>query len=230
MQERPILFSSPMVRAILDGRKTQTRRVVKPQPPADVTSAGVISSPDKDIDGEWSWLTGSPGDSDSWDLVGDDLRCPYGVPGDRLWVREAWRALSEFDGLKPRDLPEGSPLLFEASGEKLDWQWGRYRHARFMPRWASRITLEVTDVRVERLRDISHKETDAQAEGVDYSEREPPFPCWRAGPGFDYQPTACDAFRDLWDSINGKTYPWKDNPWVWVVEFKCAQPPAQGGE
>lgn len=188
MAERPILFSAPMVRAILNGTKTQTRRVVKPQPVA------------------------TRGSKKPWCSIEDLLKtCPYGQPGDRLWVRESgW----ERPERTPRMMREGAdtwePYYYDADGwideDHADFKrWGfRRRPSIHMPRWASRIDLEITAVRVERLQDIS--EPDAKAEGVD-----PQFLLARTG------------FVSLWESING-TASWDENPWVWVIEFKRVKP------
>lgn len=164
MKMRPILFSGEMVRAILEGRKTQTRRVVKPQP------AYVIDS---------VWV------------------CPYGRPGDGLWVRETWA-------------PNSQAGVFSYAA---DWAAGvkhvsRWRPSIHMPRAASRISLEVVGVRVERLREIS--EADALAEGCADSEMVDGVPMWCS---------AVEKYMDLWEKINGEGS-WAVNPWVWVVEFR----------
>ena len=182
MNEKPILFNGEMVRAILGGRKTQTRRVVKDQGrvPTVLQSDGNRLLPKHVPD----WFTDY---------------CPYGGHGDRLWVREThWRAEGEGTGGKVRFLqykatsPDDPPL-----GD-------RWRPSIHMPRWASRITLEVTGVRVERVQDISNE--DVHAEG---------FAPW----GDKYL-----SFADLWDSINAnRGYGWDANPWVWVVEFKVSK-------
>lgn len=190
VKERPILFSGPMVRAILDGRKTQTRRIVKPQPEA--------------VSFAWRWSNKTTRVQWGEKLSGNALAryCPYGVAGDRLWVREAWKVASNYDDFKPSEIPESvindGIVRYLADGDTdLD---GRYRHARFMPRWASRITLEITKVRVERLQEIS--EEDSSAEGIAYPTD-----------------TAKAAYRQVWDSINGKGA-WDKNPWVWVISFR----------
>lgn len=150
--------------------------------------------------------------------------CPYGVPGDRLWVREAWATHACFDHIPPRDLTARS-IHYQADGQI---KTGKNRPGMFMPRWASRITLEVTAVRVELLQAIS--EADAIAEGIDRGEN---FPGWYRGPlpgdsaglqeyGRNFKiPTAFArlAYRALWESING-TGSWDANPWVWVVSFR----------
>jgi uncharacterized protein YqfB (UPF0267 family) len=177
MRERPILFSGPMVKAILGGRKTITRRVLKLQ----------------DYDGGDCYETKDG-------ILRDILSlCPYGIPGDRLWVRETWAD------------PCGKRLPVYRADEATAYLNVKWRPSIFMPRWASRITLEVTGVRVERLQDIT--EEDAQAEGV---EARRSMKDGVAPVVYSYQ----DPFRIIWDSINGKKYPWSDNPWVWVIEFR----------
>lgn len=238
VKERPIIFSAEMVRAIVDGRKTQTRRVVKPPAPHGATGAGFIRS-NGPSNGLWSWLSGDPKDSDTWDIVGDDFRGPYGVPGDRLWVRETHGFVDPAgcdDAVTYRSVeaPDGSArhVVYASTGDLHEWniedgdeydERGRrrscWRPSIHMPRWASRITLEVTGVRVERVQDIGDE--DIQAEGVWHdgayfrSVRHPvkgTCKCWG---------TAAEAFRNLWDSINAKRgHPWSSNPWVWVVEFE----------
>ncbi len=167
MKERPILFSAPMVKAILSGSKSQTRRVVKPQPPANAHQVETWHHPDTKPR-FFTWTTAGE-ISDQW----EPLPCPYGQPGDRLWVRETWMG-------------------------------------------ASRITLEVTGVRVERLQDIS--EADAAAEGITPYPGHPGRWLSEHRPGLNY-PSAIAAYRDLWESINGPSS-WDANPWVWVVEVK----------
>ena len=161
MADRPILFSAPMVRALLAGTKTQTRRIIMPQPHECVTGAGVITRSGEGQTDEWSWLSGDLSDLDGWSFEGD-FKTRF-IPGDRLWVREAWRTESAFDKLKPSEVPSDR-LAMEYLADDVRLYSGRYRHARFMPRWASRVTLPVVDVRVEQLQDIS--EADAIAEGL----------------------------------------------------------------
>jgi hypothetical protein len=147
-------------------------------------------------------------------IWGDGLdfsaRCPYGVPGDRLYVKEAWRTTAEYNDRKPRDLPDDAPIEYlEATDYEVKWLTGRYRHARFMMRWMSRIALEVTDVRVERLQEIS--EADAKAEGVQ-PYRLPVHPARESL-------RHVGGYEQIWDSINGPGS-WAANPWVWVVCFR----------
>lgn len=199
MAEHPILFSAPMVRAILSGTKTQTRRAIKLKPWHTIE--------ERDDGQQWPWMYDGERDADCW------LPCPYGQPGDRLWVREAWTTHACFDHIRASELTTIS-LHYQADGRI---KTGRNRAAMHMPRWASRISLEVTGVRVERLQAIS--EADARAEGA-----RPADPCDHTrrsceeigctGPG-DYR----GGYRALWDQINGPGG-WDANPWVWVVEFK----------
>lgn len=197
MKERPILFSGPMVRAILDGRKTQTRRVVKPQPFAN----GEVRLNER---------------FDAMFTAGDvyGTRNPYGQPGDHLWVKETHR----FDGLDPK-IALRSQCLDEIS-YRADMDGDRsiddcpWRPSIFMPRWASRITLEITGVRVERLNDIS--EEDAKVEGVECVK----LRFWKDydGKGGVYVNPIL-SFQSLWESINGPGS-WDANPWAWVIEFR----------
>ena len=191
MKERPILFSGPMVRALLADAKTQTRRVVKMESHQQIEQ--------RDDGRDWPWMYDGERDADYW------MACPYGQPGDRLWVREAWRAELTWNTTKPSEIPDEAALWYEAddqprnNGRGTKFK-GKLRSSIHMPRHASRITLEVTGVRVERLQDIS--EADAIAEGV-YTD--PACPAY-------------DAYTQLWDEINGLGS-WEANPWVWVVGF-----------
>ncbi len=249
MKERPILFSAPMVRAILHGTKTQTRRVVKFKPWHQIE--------ERDDGTQWPWMHNNDRDADHW------VPCPYGKPGDRLWVRETWRigAWSEdsgsiaidyqADGNNRREwleVPDGDDFLrywqqstddaikFFGDQDKYKWEPGqspcRWRPSIHMPRFASRITLEITGVRVERLQDIS--KADSVAEGIERITSGLAKGGWYRGPlrgdsasiaqqaGHDSKiPTAHPglAYQALWESINGPES-WDANPWVWVVEFQ----------
>ncbi|HDR9093332.1 hypothetical protein QZM46_17465 [Burkholderia vietnamiensis] len=230
MKERPILFSGPMVRAILEGRKTQTRRIVKPTGAHHIfqfrgrEEARGTDEPT----GEWAWCRAER-------VISEHIRCPYGKPGDRLWVREAFRLTSDFDGDSPtrvgeRCLDAGyrtpwAPVRYEVDGAERDWRWvgtppghevtaGRARASMHMPRWASRITLEITRVHAERLQAIS--ESDARAEGVTIEEHHMRGYCAGA-----CRPPSIRAFHDLWDSLNAaRGHGWDANPWVWVIQFR----------
>jgi hypothetical protein len=218
--EKAILFSGPMVKAILDGRKSQTRRVLRPQPFLNDSEGEKWWFLDRSEDGygktNGAW---KDGDSAYWTY------CPYGQPGTKLWVRETWAA---FDETAIRDR-ERNFVFYRADDEKKYETDGKWRPSIFMPRWASRITLEITKVRVERVQEIS--EEDAEAEGIRRYRREfgqeGGFPeGWEdSRPGYGgsvWIPSAFkDAYRNLWDAINSKRgCGWDTNPWVWVIEFK----------
>jgi hypothetical protein len=224
IKERPILFSTPMVRAILESQKTVTRRMVKVQPrsKADIGSYGMgqpfIRNPD---------------------VTRPNPECPYGRPGERLWMRETWGVIShDFDehgnmvdwvpdraAMPIREMPFGrgyysGHVIYRADGEA-EWAGdddgggeprSAWKPSIHMPRVASRILLEITGVRVERLQDTSEEQ--AEAEGIGFL---------RAAPDFDETLTAKQLFEILWDHINGNGA-WAANPWVWVVEFKRVTP------
>lgn len=210
MTEKPIIFNTEMVRAILDGRKTQTRRVIKPQP---------------EFNGIW-FYKGDVFLSDS--IMQDHLlhnvygskRSPYGAvygdgSADTLWVRETWATFPEYDLIKLSELkPISTRIFYRADGDGKEFV-DRWRPSIFMPRWASRMTLRIEDIRIERVQDISR--ADIEAEGT------PPKPgqmCYRN----DYYQLRKD-FQYLWDGINTKRgFSWKSNPWVWVIEFSIAEP------
>lgn len=232
MKERPIPYSAPMVRARREERKTHTRRGLRVRP-TDLHEASnflhgrsVEVAMGKSI-GEFREQDGMHFGLSGYTTV-VSLKCPYGVPGDRLWVREAWRAPKEFDDRPPRDIPAGTPVWYEADGAA-PAEYGRYRHAKFMPRWVSRSLDEVVAVRVERLQDIS--EADCIAEGVQIPvDAESKAPLFRISGKFapanyiDHAPrTSWDWYRthyaSLFESINGPGS-WDANPWVWVIEFK----------
>jgi hypothetical protein len=216
MTDKPILFSGPMVRAILEGRKTQTRRVLNPQPHARL------------VNGDWEWWSGFIG----WRPMSDELAHPllkqhvlrYAI-GDRLWVRECV-SLNYFD--------DGSTAYRADWHSGSDWHSGadeafdqpKWRPSIHMPRWASRITAPVTDVRVQRLQDIS--EADARAEGVLWvpGHGEITMDDLRADPGYSNFLNCRQGFQYLWDSLNANRkdkdgnrlpYAWDDNPWVVAV-------------
>ncbi|ELY6326610.1 hypothetical protein [Cronobacter malonaticus] len=195
MKERGMIFNAEMVRAILDGRKTQTRRIMKPQPEACPRGghwwpSNVFKTM---LHVEEEMQNGKGG----WDgLVGD--ACPFGAVGDRIWVRETWARYN---------IDQSSHDMAYRATTPEDWpEEGRWRPSIHMPRWASRITLEITGVRVERLASISSD--DARDEG---------YPAARAEDGGNIDPWLW--FRDLWDGIYPE-YSFKANPWVWVIEFK----------
>jgi len=240
MRERPILMSGPLVRAVLEGRKFQTRRPITPQPPTPERFRGSDFGLSRAVaDGvkmysqnDWERLPKHPTD---WDLVGSvgvakdagfplRYRCPHGQVGDRLWVREAWQAYHQTCVESDEwEVCEGAPsVLRENYAPHIEYRatsksMGPWRPSIHMPRWASRLSLVITDVRVERLQAIS--EEDARAEGVErIGDR------WR-----DYMPereaptrtcaTARESFCSLWESIYG-TASLAANPWVWAISFE----------
>lgn len=242
MTERGMIFNAEMVRALLSGRKTQTRRIMKVQPESNQLGLLLITDSTKHSDiGKYHWAESN--------ATGNHVRsklfsCPFGAVGDRIWVRETWAILGNEDGCcidweeKLCKADERSAArIYRASCEQrpgnyglwsipddADWKphtkdyqyEGAWRPSIHMPRWASRILLEITDVRVERLNAIS--EEDARAEGIidggclNCGE---PEPCGCANP----EPDATDAFAYLWQSIYGQES-WNANPWVWVIEFE----------
>jgi hypothetical protein len=222
MKETGILFNAAMVRAILDERKTMTRRVVKDIPRGFEFDGkyGHIKSPHPKANRFGAFIRRNNEFGGECDI----LPCPYGQPGDRLWVKEKWNAcpVTETDegfeaGYPYKPIPKTKPanacLSYATEGDD-DGPWRPSIH---MPRWASRITLEITGVRVEWLNDIS--EEDAIAEGIEKSgpciepER---FKHYTSG---QYTPLPRHSFESLWKSINGPDS-WAANPWVWVIEFK----------
>lgn len=187
IKERPILFSQPMVRAILEGRKSMTRRALNRN-----KQYGPFAFDDPRV----------------------ARYCPYGQPGDRLYVKEALVWFMRTDGT--------CGMKYKADGQVVPaseaWPWQKsVLHGMWMPRWAARLFLEITDIRVERLQDIS--EEDAQREGWDWSNHDLTK---------KYDPITMDTarrwFAELWDYLNGDKHPWASNPWVWVISFRVVHP------
>lgn len=239
---RPTLFQPSMIRALLDGTKTQTRRIAKHQVLDDVPGQFDVvhenprhASPYLDSYCGGTKTPANPRGMTEWwcwwtrdDRPCHQFKCPYGKPGDLLWVREAWSVGKCADGLKPSELSPGV-WLRDNGGLWLEGHEPKHpisprgvkRPSMFMPRWASRLTLELTDVRVERLQDIS--DADAIADGV----WQPPFheitcddeSCRGC-------PSARKRYRSLWIEINGKGTgddSWASNPWVWALTFRVHQ-------
>ncbi|MEX5421775.1 morphogenetic protein [Enterobacter cloacae] len=203
-----MIFNGEMVRAILDGRKTQTRRIMKNQPAGDYPDTPALI---RSAGGGFQWY-GHYGESSIFN-------CPFGAVGDRIWVRETWaEAGASAPDLKlyRANYPAHVPTHYENVPPAEDVRWTPSIH---MPRWASRITLEIIGVRVERLNGIS--EADAEAEGIDMDALADSQDCYDciAGHNMTGRPTATGAFKYLWESIYGEES-WKANPWVWVIEFK----------
>jgi len=203
MNERPILFKAEMVNAIIEGRKTQTRRILK----GSAEFKGPYNS---------AYIEQYKNDR-GWKRI-----CPHGKPGDRLWIRETHAFDKQLDYLKASQLSKYEPVFYHANTmvrtvacsmiEK-----GRTRPSIFMPRWASRIQLEITDIRVERLNDISEEDCDAEGFGGDFPHVV--MPTLDPGDWSDGQKSLPECYRDIWESINGPGS-WDSNPFVWVISFK----------
>jgi hypothetical protein len=192
VSEKPILFKGPLVRAILEGRKTVTRRIVKPQPIRD----------GDDLD-DWYWSSPRYDNGDGCNFFHTDedhakelmaTACPYGVAGDRLWVRESF-------GTQLGSFGESLEYVFKATDDE---RLGPWKPSIFMPRSASRLLLEIVSVRVERLQEISTEDACAEGMSTDHAGD------W----------TAREQFQDTWDKINFKRGSWASNPWVWVITFR----------
>ncbi len=210
MKERPILFRPEMVKAILDGRKTQTRRIVMPSPPKSFTLKNFTSESGYRYAADYSKARPKKPMRIRWD-------CPFGQPGDRLWVKERHsfievrHAKSSADGprswylhIEYSDGTEDEHYIEDGKKPKQTRERGElgWRPSIYMPRWASRIALEVTGIRVERVQEIRYD--DAVAEGIEHE-----------------YPKAIAQYCQLWDSLNAKRgFSWNRNPWVWVIEFR----------
>jgi len=223
MKERPILFSAPMVQAILAGNKTQTRRVVKLPKKAKWGT---------EYDGQ---VIIDDGSTFRHDIEVDELKCPHGQVGDRLWVRETWQGviLDEDEQEEAREngreafmnpqhciykASDNIDRMIDEDGDQLKW-----KPSIFMPRWASRILLEITGVRVERLHDIS--EQDAIAEGIEVlplQSKNNPSAWYQVGNGLFQGRSARAVYLKLWESINGRES-LDANLFVWVIEFKVIE-------
>ncbi len=252
MKEIPILFSGPMIQPLLDGAKTQTRRLVTTRHSLDhIGPRGSQDDPDAwgyffDGPAHHGWMVLGRGHNESCDNGMVSIRCPYGEVGDRLWVRETWCLASEdsMDGAYHSDGRPRGPDSYEGGGKHFAFYRATdkdivqsdgsnrpggspWRPSLHMPRWASRIMLEVTEVRVQRLQEIS--EDDARAEGVaPFFELFPAFALdqqiipdelqWHHARAGDFPYRA--SFAATWDEINGDRALWLTNPWVWAVTFK----------
>jgi hypothetical protein len=220
-KERPILFNGEMVRAVLEGRKTQTRRIMKVQPDwKDARLSRIVDSTDSKTVNKLHWVVMKDQHTiDTQRSSNAYFTCPFGYVGDRLWVRETINAIYDCDSFYVAD--EERLVDVHPRGWDLWHKDNRQLPCRIipsihMPRWASRITLEITDIRVERLNDIS--EEDAAAEGCrPYWDKDNPI--WHGNLELRPIKGASDAFRSLWESLNGEGSR-EANPWVWVVEFK----------
>jgi hypothetical protein len=196
-KETPLLLSGPMVRAFLEGRKSQTRRVAGNDP-------------------QWSFRPrpdSNPHDMSTWDKVS-----PYGGPGDLLWFRERWATWKGCDCMKPSLLPANAcALWYAADGGCTDEERGKWRPSLFLPKWACRCWAEITQVRVQRLQEIIWSADDMMAEGIIYDADAPMI-----GPCEGDAGNLVEQFAALWDDLNGKRpgCSWADNPFVWVLSFR----------
>jgi len=192
-----------MATAILRGEKTQTRRVVKGQAlewlAPDMFTPEYVANPENGL-------------------------CPFGQPGDRLWVRESFSSDWILHQLPPREWPHGAPVHYWGDGNPEYGDWTPPKPPIHMPRWASRLTLEIVSVRVERLQAITEDDTDAEVFGGDYPHTVRPdlFPDFEAAGALSMP----ECFARVWDDVNGKKLgrAWADNPWVWVIEFTRVTP------
>ena len=225
MADRGIIFSAPMVRALLDGRKTMTRRVLKLSGRAPDFIGGRGQEADPSCwgwdDDSGSYILAERGAGDNGFLSWRDMAQAY-APGDRLYVREHWRTARAYDDLAPSEMGGEEPVRYEADASWQTWGWGaplrchgRFRQGTHMPRWASRLTLIVTDVRVQQLQEIS--EADAVAEGCDPVHMAPGGRYGDPSAGWlDYR----DGFRGLWNRLHGPKA-WDANPWVCALTFSA---------
>jgi hypothetical protein len=220
---KPIICNTHSVLGILEGRKTHTRRVMKPQPVLYRDNEWTFSKK-----GFWSHYSAMLAQDETffgWTV--DDSppkeaiyhHNPYGVPGDKLWVRETYSALPHFDDKKPSEIPDFAEIIYLADGENA--MRGKTRPSIFMCQWMSRIMLEIKDVRVERVQEIDIE--DVVAEGIEPSRFYEQSDDGNVT-GYDEE-WGISLFADLWDSINEKRgYGWDVNPWVWVIEFERIKP------
>jgi len=226
--EKPILFSGPMINAILEGRKSQTRRVINPQPIIDdsLLEGGTSSEYGVHV-GErrrnhliWTGKRGCHttfGQGLKWMAE----RSPYGGVSDRLWVRETFGYADESDGKQ---------VVYRADSGPVHEATTKWKPSIFMPRWASRLTLEIVSVRVERLKDISEEDAIAEAIEGRWHPKDPKCWTWKDyGRSVRFNEdifhygsavTPISTFESLWNSINGKKHPWNSNPFVWAITFR----------
>lgn len=229
-EERPILMHARSVKGILDGRKTQTRRVVKPQPPSQETvkersgSSFGLYQPRRTTTigsrdwGRREWGVHGPVWAVRKETEKEDLAwtCPYGDVGDLLWVRETFQLPAHCDDQPPSEVDQRVGVRYDADGAQSEGlvtgEWGRKRPSIHMPRWACRILLRVEDIRVEPVQDIPRE--DCYAEGIE--------------PERETETWARSEFKRLWDDTwsHDEAYQWDKNPWVWVVEFSVEEVPA----
>lgn len=223
---RPIIFSGDSVRAILSSTKTQTRRVIKHDRGADriiwIDNGELFPNRSGDERPWCGWVA----QIDALNGLHLPISHIPGKVGDRLWVKEKWKSLGAY--------PDNAQVGIEyAAGGRAHYEtsdWAKYmpldtawRSTLFMPRWASRITLEITGVRVQRVQDISHEDAIVEGcSGCDWIASSPYFP----SPHTDSGQLPVEEFQERWDRLNGKKHPWASNPWIWIIEFKVMPPPS----
>lgn len=202
MRELPIIFPEETISAILDGVKTQTRRL-----------KGLTEQKS-----DWAFAVSARNDGNYMMLKGLSqvihLSCPYGQPGDRLWVRETWCVDKKYDSYKPSEIEDCAFVWYSATDNmnKTSAIPGKWRPSVYMPRWASRIILEIDKIRLERLQDITLNEINAEGTPYTLNEKKRPFGSRR------------EQFQRFWDAYYAKKgFPWVLNPFVWVIEFKVIQ-------
>lgn len=212
VKERPILFNREMVRSVLSGIKTQTRRLINPQP----ISPGQGAYFDAYNGGpQWNWWA-----QDNKQYLSQIIRCPFGKPNDRLWVRETWMHIDDegdkFDGL-------GTQIYYRAEQSKNSLEYARTQSLAWhpsihMPRWASRILLEVTGVHVERVQDITEENAKNEGVGLYFEDGSSGWGQYDSTHPSDYSHRW--GFKRIWDDLYSERNSWGLNPWVWVIEFK----------
>lgn len=213
-RELPIIFSGPMVLAILEGLKTQTRRIIKPQPQPVTAQSGHLAAPGLWCKGDVCWPLGDgrsivsnkPGPHPEW-----VARWVKIAAGDRLWVREIFSGPHRYAGIRP-GLWEDGAIWYWADGDPTDGDWTKPKPGIHMPRWASRLLLHVKQVRVEPLQSISTQ--DVRAEGITVRQID-----LHGMDAFDRQRYHRALFRNLWESIHGAGA-WEKNPWVLAITFE----------
>lgn len=214
VKERPIIFSTPMVKAILENRKTQTRRIIKPQPKENTIRMYAEETIDFSAKTD-RWYAEYLDNGRQWTDSGTTT-CPYGTIGDALWVRETF-----YECVNNNDR-----IHYAANRQPIqntETRTYRKRPSIFMPRSASRITLEITDIRVQRLQEIT--EEDARAEGIaPLDEHKTNILTANEWSKERIASLYINQFKSLWDSINAKRAPWASNPWVWALTFKRVMP------
>jgi hypothetical protein len=222
-KERDILMTPQNICAIFEGRKTNTRRLVQPQPYMTYVPT-TLTDYEHDYVPVWRWKKGeiyANAEDDSQDMRWLLPWCPQGQPGDTLRVREAWAVPAAHDQQRPANLCPATPVWYLADGPKPEG-FGRTRSPLHMPRWAVRLRLQIISVHIERLQDIS--EPSAIAEGLFSTTSDDGRTLWYGTPASRRWPFPWAAFSDLWDSIHAPPHDWRSDPWVWAISFERIGP------